>query len=67
MARIWVTKRLDEAFSVATQVFYNSELAKKTYIRIQADVKFEKWFGAQLSFIFKDWKITPTAWIIYKF
>jgi len=67
MLRIWVTKKLDEAFSVAAQVFYNSELAKKVYIRVQADVSFGKWFGAQLSFIYKEGKLTPTMWVVYGF
>ena len=67
MVRLWVTKKLDEAFSVAAQVFYNSELTKKAYVRVQANVSFGKWFWAQLSFIYKEGKLTPTFWVVYWF
>jgi len=67
MIRLWVTKKLDETFSLAAQVFINSGLSKKVSGRVQANVTLGKWFWAQLSFIAKDGKITPTAWVIFKF
>ena len=67
VVRLWVAKKLNECLSLAAQGFYSSDLSKKFYGRVQADVKLGKWFGVQLSFIAKEWKITPTAWVIYKF
>lgn len=67
VVRLWITKKLDECLSLAAQGFYSSDLSKKFYGRVQADVKLWGWFGVQLSFIAKEWKITPTAWVLYKF
>ena len=67
VVRLWITKKLDECLSLAAQGFYSSDLSKKFYGRVQADVKLWGWFGVQLSFIAKEWEITPTAWVLYKF
>ena len=67
VVRLWIAKKLDECLSLAAQGFYSSDLSKKFYGRVQADVKLWGWFGVQLSFIAKEWKITPTAWVLYKF
>lgn len=67
VVRLWVTKQLNESLSLAAQGFYRSDLSKKFYGRVQANVILWKGFWAQLSFIAQEWKITPTAWILYKF
>lgn len=65
--RLWVTKNLDKGLSLAAQAFYSSNLSKKFYGRVQANVKLGGWLWVQLSFIAKNWEITPTAWIQYNF
>ncbi len=67
VVRLWIAKKLNKSLSLAAQGFYSSDLSKKFYGRVQADVKLWGWFGVQLSFIAKEWKITPTAWVLYKF
>lgn len=65
--RIWVTKTFNEAFSLAAQAFYKYDWSHKFSGRVQANVNLKNGFWAQLNFTAKDWKIIPTAWIMYKF
>lgn len=67
VVRLWVTKQLNEGLSLAAQWFYRSDLSRKFYGRVQANVILGKWFWAQLSLIAQEWKLTPTAWVLYKF
>jgi len=65
--RIWVTKVFNEAFSLAAQTFIKHNWNLNTSLRVQANVTLENGFWAQLDLIAKDWKITPTVWVMYKF
>ena len=65
--RVWLTKKLNKSLDLAMQWFYRSDLAKKFYGRVIVNVDLGKWFGVQLSCIAKDWKLTPTTWVMFKF
>ena len=65
--RLWITKKIWDALSITAQWWYQTDYDKKVFWRIIADIDLWNWFGAQVSWIAKDWKITPTAWVIYKF
>lgn len=65
--RIWATKTFNETFSLAAQAFYKYDWNHKFSGRVQANVNLKNGLWAQLSFTAKDWKITPTAWVMYKF
>ena len=65
--RLWVTKGLNKSLSIAIQGFYRSDLPKNFYGRISADINLWNGFWAQISFIAKEWKVTPVAWVFYKF
>ena len=64
---IWATKTFNETFSLAAQAFYKYDWNHKFSGRVQANVNLKNGLWAQLSFTAKDWKITPTAWVMYKF
>lgn len=65
--RLWITKKIWDIMKLTAQWWYKSDYAKKFYGRIIADVDLWGWFWAQLSCIARDWTITPTWWIMYKF
>lgn len=65
--RLTVTKKVSEALSLTAQWWYKSDYDGKVFGRVVVDVDLGNWFGVQVSWIAKDWKITPTAWVAYKF
>jgi hypothetical protein len=65
--RLWITKKIGDALRLTAQWWYQTDYDKKFFGRIIADVHLWWWFWAQVSWIMKDWKITPTAWVLYKF
>ena len=65
--RLWISKKIDDALRVTAQWWYKTDYEGKFFGRVIADVDLWGWFWAQLSCIAKDWKLTPTAWIIYSF
>lgn len=65
--RLWITKKIWDILSLTVQWWYKSDYAEKFYGRVIADVNLWGGFWAQLSCIAKDWKLTPTAWVMYKF
>lgn len=65
--RLWITKKIGDALRLTAQWWYQTDYDKKFFGRIIADVDLWWWFWAQVSWIMKDWKITPTAWVLYKF
>ena len=65
--RLSVSKKIDEALKLTAQWWYETWYDKHFYGRVLLDVDLWSGFGAQLSCIAKDWKLTPTAWVMYKF
>lgn len=65
--RLTVSKKINEVLKLTWQWWYETWYDKKFYGRIIVDVDLWNWFWAQLSCIAKYWKLTPTAWIVYKF
>jgi len=65
--RLTIEKGLNEALKITWQWWYETWYKWHFYGRIILDVKLWKWFWAQLSCIFKNGKLTPTAWIVYQF
>ena len=65
--RLWVTKKIGDALNVTAQWWYKSDYDKRVFGRVIVDVNLWNWLWAQLSCIAKDWKLTPTAWVIYSF
>lgn len=65
--RLWITKKINDALSLTAQWWYKSDYKWKFYGRIIADISLWCWLWIQLSCIAKDWKLTPTAWVLYKF
>lgn len=65
--RLWITKKIWDALSLTAQWWYQSDYDEKYFGRVIADVDLWDGFWVQVSWVLKDWKITPTAWVIYKF
>ncbi len=65
--RLGISKKIWDIMKLTAQWWYKSDYAGKFYGRIIADVDLWDWFWVQLSCILRDWKITPTGWIMYKF
>lgn len=65
--RLWITKKICDALSLTAQWWYKSDYEGKVFGRVIADVDLWGWFWAQLSCIARDWKLTPTMWVMYKF
>ena len=65
--RLSVSKTFDEIFQLTAQWWYETGYDKHFYGRLIATV--DLWHGllVEMSFIAKHWKITPTAWILYRF
>ena len=65
--RLWISKKISDALKLTAQWWYKSDYDKHFFGRIIVDVDLWHWLWAQLSCIAKDWKITPTAWVVYQF
>jgi hypothetical protein len=65
--RLWITKKISDALRLTAQWWYKSDYKDLFYGRVIADVDLWRWFWAQLSCIMRDWKFTPTMWVMYKF
>ena len=65
--RLGISRKIWDIMKLTAQWWYKSDYAGKFYGRIIADVDLWDWFWVQLSCILRDWKITPTGWIMYKF
>jgi len=65
--RLWITKKIWDILSLTAQGRCKSDYEGKFYERVIADVDLWDGLWAQLSCIVKDWKLTPTMWVVYKF
>ena len=66
--RLWITKKdIWDILSLTWQLWYKSDYVDKVYGRVIVDVSLWDWFWAQLSCIVRDWKLTPTMWVMYRF
>lgn len=65
--RLSVSKKFDEAFQLTLQWWYETWYDKHFYGRIITSIDLWKWFTLEMSCIAKHGKLTPTAWIIYRF
>jgi len=65
--RLTIEKGLSKALKITWQWWYETWYQWHFYGRIIVDVNLWNWFWAQLSCIFKNGQLTPTAWIIYQF
>jgi len=65
--RLSISKKVNDALKITWQWWYETWYDKHFYGRIIVDVNLWNWFWAQLSCIWKYWKLTPTAWVIYQF
>lgn len=65
--RLWITKKITDALSLTAQWWYKSDYDGKFFGRVVADVDLWGWFSVQVSWVAKDWKISPTALVAYKF
>ena len=59
--RLSVSKQLDDAVKVVTQLWADSGYWETFYGRLMVDVKLKEWITVQVSCIVKDWKLTPTV------
>ena len=65
--RLWIAKKINEAWGLTVQWWYKSDYDKMFFGRIIMDVNLWNGFGMQLSCISKNWMLTPTMWVIYSF
>ena len=65
--RLWITKKIWDALSLTAQWWYKSDYDDKFFGRIVADIDIWNGLWAQVSWVIKDGKISPTAWVLYKF
>lgn len=65
--RLSVSKKIGKALQLTAQWWYDTWYDKKFYGRVIADVDLWNWFWAQITYIAKYWKLTPTFAVIYKF
>lgn len=65
--RLWITKKIGDILSLTAQWWYKSDYEGKVFWRVIADVDLWDGFWAQLSCIVRDWKLTPTMWVMYRF
>lgn len=65
--RASITKKINDALSLTAQWWYKSDYDKKFFGRVIMDVNLWNWFWAQMSCIARDWKLTPTMWVVYNF
>ena len=65
--RLWIAKKINEAWGLTVQWWYKSDYDRMFFGRIIMDVNLWNGFGLQLSCISKNWTLTPTMWVIYKF
>ena len=65
--RLWITKKIWDMLSLTAQWWYKSDYKGKVFWRVIADVDLWWGFWAQLSCIARDWKLTPTMGVFYKF
>ena len=65
--RLWITKKIWDALSLTAQWWYKSDYDDKFFGRIVADIDIWNGLWVQVSWVIKEWKITPTAWVLYKF
>ena len=65
--RLWISKMIDKAWGLTVQWWYKSDYDKMIFGRIIMDINLWDGFGLQLSCIAKDWKLTPTMWVVYRF
>jgi hypothetical protein len=65
--RLWITKKINDALNLTAQWWYKSDYDKKVFGRVIVDVNLWNGFWAQMSCIARDWKLTPTMWVVYNF
>ena len=65
--RLSVSKKMGEAMRLTAQGWYETWCDKHFYGRFLVDIDLWDGFGIQLSCIMKDWKLTPTTWLMYLF
>jgi len=65
--RLSVSKTFDEILQLTTRAWFETGYDKHFYGQIIATVDLGHGFLVEMSFIAKYWKITPTAWILYRF
>ena len=65
--RLGISKKIWDIMRLTAQWWYKSDYAKKFYGRVIADVDLWGGFWVQLSCIARDWKLTPTGWVMYRF
>lgn len=65
--RLSIAKKVNDALRITWQWRYETGYQWHFYGRVIVDVDLWNWFWAQLSCIFKNGKLTPTAWVIYQF
>lgn len=65
--RLWITKKIWDALSLTAQWWYKSDYDDKFFGRVVADIDIWNGLWVQVSWVIKDGKISPTAWVIYKF
>lgn len=65
--RLWITKKINDALELTAQWRYKSDYDKNFFWRVIMNVDIWNGLWAQLSCVAKDWKLTPTAWVVYKF
>ena len=65
--RLWISKKIGDALTLTAQWWYKSDYDKRFFGRIIVDVDLWNWLWAQVSCIAKNWGLTPTAWVLYKF
>jgi hypothetical protein len=65
--RLWITKKIWDALSLTAHWWYKSDYDDKFFGRVVADIDIWNGLWVQVSWVIKDGKISPTAWVIYKF
>lgn len=65
--RLWITKKINDALSLTAQWWYKSDYEWKFFGRIIADINLWNGLWVQLSCIAKNWKLIPTAGVLYRF
>jgi len=65
--RLWITKKIWDALSLTAHWWYKSDYDDKFFGRVVADIDIWDGLWVQVSWVIKDGKISPTAWVIYKF
>lgn len=65
--RLSVSKQIDDIVKLTAQWRYETGCDSHFYDRLICDAKLGNWLGAQVSLINKNWKLVPTAVIVYTF